>query len=403
MKTLNIGIIGGGAAGFFAAVEIASRNPKHKITILEKSDRLLSKVKISGGGRCNITNACFDVGELVKNYPRGFKELKSVFTKFNPFDTIKWFETKGVKLKTENDNRVFPLSNKSETVINLFLGEAKKYDIEIVKNYSVNEIKKSNVGFTVNPQSKFAITFDKLLIATGGSSKSESFSFVKKLGHTIIPPVPSLFSFNVQNHPLKGLEGISLEKIKIRIQETNLIQEGAVVITHRGLSGPAILKLSSFGARVINEKGYDFSVEINWIPEIENVKKCLSEIKSDYANQRISSRTHFNLPFRFWKKLVLLPGIDDNLKWTEASKDKLLKLEKILTNSIFRVNGKTPFKEEFVTAGGVSLKEINFRTMESKICGGLYFAGEVLDIDGITGGFNFQSAWSTAYIAAKSI
>ncbi len=403
MKNLNIGIIGGGAAGFFAAVEIASSNPMYKITILEKSDKLLSKVKISGGGRCNITNACFDVDELVKNYPRGFKELKGVFTKFNPSDTINWFETKGVKLKIENDNRVFPLSNKSETVVNLFLSEAKKYNIEIVKNYTVNEIKKSNTGFTVNPQSKFAITFDKLLIATGGSSKSESFSFVKKLGHTIIPPVPSLFTFNVLNHPLKGLEGISLEKTKIKIQKTNLAQVGAILITHWGFSGPAILKLSSFGARAINEKGYDFFVEINWIPEFENVKKHLSEIKSDSHNQKISSHSRFNLPLRFWKKLVLLSGINDDLKWTEASKDKLLKLEKILTNSIFHVNGKTPFKEEFVTAGGISLKEINFRTMESKICEGVYFAGEVLDIDGITGGFNFQSAWSTAYIAAKSI
>lgn len=403
MKNLNIGIIGGGAAGFFAAVEIASRNSLHKITILEKSDRPLSKVKISGGGRCNITNACLDAGELVKNYPRGFKELKGVFTKFNPSDTINWFETKGVKLKIENDNRVFPLSDKSETVVNLFLSEAKKYNIEIVKNYSVNEIKKSNNGFTVNPQSKFAITFDKLLIATGGSSKSESFSFVKKLGHTIIPPVPSLFTFNVLNHPLTGLEGISLEKIKIKIEKSNLVQEDAVLITHRGLSGPAILKLSSFGARVINSRGYDFFVEINWIPEFENVKTHLREIKSDSPNQKISSHSRFKLPLRLWKKLTSLSGINDDLKWTEVSKDKLFRLEKILTNSIFHVNGKTPFKEEFVTAGGICLKEINFRTMESKICERIYFAGEVLDIDGITGGFNFQSAWSTAYIAAKSI
>jgi predicted Rossmann fold flavoprotein len=417
LKNLDIGIIGGGAAGFFTAIEIASSlsssvseslpffgdSRKINITILEKSDKLLSKVKISGGGRCNVTNACFDIEELIKNYPRGSKELKSVFYRFNPVNTINWFESKGVKLKTENDNRVFPLNNKSEIIVNLFLSEAKKYNIEIIKDYSVNEIEKTGNGFIVNPESKFALTFDKLVIATGGSSKYEFYKIFEKLGHTIIPPVPSLFTFNIEKHPLKGLEGISLENVTVKIKNSKFTQEGAVLITHWGFSGPGILKLSAFGARLINEMDYNFNIEINWVPEIKDERKSLSEIKNKFPNQKISSHTFFNLPLRLWKRFIELSGIKEDLKWTEASKEKLYRLEKMLTESTFHVKGKTIFKEEFVTAGGVSLKEINFKTMESKICKGLYFAGEVLDIDGITGGFNFQSAWSTAYITAKSI
>ena len=226
---------------------------------------------------------------------------------------------------------------------------------------------------------------------------------LEKLGHTIVPLVPSLFTFNIERHPLKGLEGISLEKVKGKIRNTKLIQEGAILVTHWGFSGPLILKLSAFGARLINEMNYDFKVEINWIPEVSNVKKSLSEIKMEFPNRKISTHTYFNLPIRLWKRFVELAGINEDLKWTEASKEKLQSLEKVLTESNFHIKGKTTFKEEFVTAGGISLKEINFKTRESKICKGLYFAGEVLDIDGITGGFNFQSAWSTAYISAKGI
>jgi predicted Rossmann fold flavoprotein len=403
LKNISVGIVGGGAAGFFAAIEIASSNPLFHVTILEKSDKLLSKVKVSGGGRCNVTNACFDVNELIKNYPRGNKELKSVFHKFNPIDTIDWFESKGVKLKTESDNRVFPVSNNSETIIDLFLREVKKYNIEVINNYSVKEIKKTEKGFIVNPDSKFAIEFDKLIVATGGNSKREFYEMFEKLGHTIVPPVPSLFTFNLDKHPLKGLEGISLDKVKIKIRDTKLSQEGAILITHWGFSGPAVLKLSAYGARLINKIDYNFNIEINWIPEIADIKKELFKIKISFPNQYISSRIHFNIPLRLWKRLVILAGIKDDLKWTEASKEKLQSIEEILTENIFTIKGKTVFKEEFVTAGGIPLKEIDFKTMESKICKGLYFTGEVLDIDGITGGFNFQSAWSTAFLAAKGI
>lgn len=403
MKKLNIGIIGGGAAGFFAAVKIASDNSSYQVTILEKSDELLSKVKISGGGRCNITNSCFDINDLIQNYPRGSKELRSVFYKFGPAETINWFESKDVKLKTEKDNRVFPVSNDSETIINCFLQETKKNNVEIIKNYSVKEIKKTPEGFIVNPNSKFAVTFDKLIVATGGNSKPEFYYMLKMLGHSIVPPTPSLFTFNLDTHPLKGLEGISIENTKVKIKDTKYEQEGAFLVTHWGFSGPVILKLSAFGARVINESNNNFKIEINWIPKIKDIKKTLLEIKTKFPNQKISSHTYFDLPGRLWKRLIKISGISDELKWTETSKEKLNSIASVLTKNQYHVKGKTTFKEEFVTAGGVSLKEINFNNMESKICKGLYFAGEVLDIDGITGGFNFQSAWSTAYLAAKGI
>lgn len=403
MSGINIGIIGGGASGFFAAIEIASKNPDFQVTILEKTDKLLSKVKISGGGRCNVTNACYDINELIKNYPRGSKELRSVFHRFSTKDTTDWFESKGVKLKTEKDNRVFPVTDNSETIINLFLELSKKYNIEIIKNYSVKEIEKTSSGFIVNPDSKFKISFDKLIIASGGFSNPEFYKIFEKLGHTIVPPVPSLFTFNLENHPLTGLEGISLEKVKIKIKDTKYEQEGAFLITHWGFSGPAVLKLSAFAARAINEMNYNFRILINWIPDIKEVNKELLNIKSKFLNQKISSHSYFNLPLRLWKRLTELSDINEDLKWTEASNEKLKYLASVLTENQFLVKGKTTFKEEFVTAGGINLKEIDFKTMESKICKGLFFAGEVLDIDGITGGFNFQSAWSTAYIAAKAI
>jgi len=399
----KIGIIGGGAAGFFAAAEIASSNPECSVTILEKSDKLLSKVKISGGGRCNATNACFDINELVKNYPRGNRELKSVFHRFNPADTINWFESKGVKLKTEKDNRVFPESNSSDSIIDCFLSNAKNFNIEIIKNYPVKEIKKTETGFLINPFSKYAIEFDKIIFAPGGSSNPDFYKPAANLGHTIVNPVSSLFTFNMDKHPLKGLEGVSVENTEVKLKDSKIKVSGPVLITHQGFSGPAILKLSAFGARLMNEKKYNFTININWLPQIENIQNELQEIKSKNKNRIISAHSHFGLPFRLWQRFTSLAKINDELKWTGASNEKLNLLAGILTNGAFRITGKNTFKEEFVTAGGVSLKEISFKTMESKICRGLYFAGEVLDIDGITGGFNFQSAWSTAYIAAKAI
>lgn len=400
---LKIGIIGGGAAGFFAAVEIAASKHGISVAILEKSDKLLSKVKISGGGRCNVTNACFDINELVKNYPRGNKELKSVFHRFNPACTIDWFESKGVKLKTEKDNRIFPGSNSSGSIIDCFLMQAKKYNIEIIKNYPVKEIKKTETGFLINPFSKFAVEFGKIIFAPGGSPNPGFYKPVVDLGHTIIHPVSSLFTFNMDNHLLKGLEGISVENTEVNLKDSKIKVNGPILITHQGFSGPAVLKLSAFGARLMNEKKYNFTININWLPQIENIQNELQEIKSKNKNRIISAHSHFGLPFRLWQRFTALAKINQELKWTEASNEKLNALASVLTNGAFCVTGKNTFREEFVTAGGVCLKEINFKTMESKICKDLYFAGEVLDIDGVTGGFNFQSAWSTAFIAAKAI
>ncbi|MBI5402798.1 MAG: NAD(P)/FAD-dependent oxidoreductase [Ignavibacteriae bacterium] len=400
---LRIGIIGGGAAGFFAAVEIASIKTGCSVVILEKSDKLLSKVKISGGGRCNVTNACFDINELVKNYPRGSKELKSVFHRFSPADTINWYESKGVKLKTERDNRVFPESNNSETIINCFLSQSKKYNIEIIKNYPVKEIEKTEKGFLLNPFSKFAIEFDKIIFAQGGNSNPDFYKLVVNLGHSIVPPVSSLFTFNIDHHPLKGLEGISVDDAEIKLKDSKISEKGAILITHQGFSGPAILKLSAFGARIMNERKYNFTININWLPHIKNINSELQKLKSVNKNKKISAHSQFGLPFRLWQRFTELAKINEDLKWTEASKEKLYSLSEILVNCVFGITGKNIFKEEFVTAGGINLKEIDFKTMESKICKGLYFAGEVLDIDGITGGFNFQSAWSTAFIAARNI
>lgn len=399
---LKIGIIGGGAAGFFAAVEIASSKPDCSVTILEKSDKLLSKVKISGGGRCNVTNACFEINELVKNYPRGSKELKSVFYRFSPSDTLNWFESKGVRLKAEKDNRVFPESNSSDSIIDCFLSQAKKFNIEIIKNYPVKEIDKRENGFLLNPFSKFAIGFDKIIFAPGGSSNPDFYKPVVNLGHSIVQPVSSLFTFNMEHHPLKGLEGISVDDAEIKLKNSKISEKGAILITHQGFSGPAILKLSAFGARIMNERKYNFIICVNWLPHIKNINSELQKLKPINKNKKISSHSQFGLPFRLWQRFTELAKINEDLKWTEASKEKLYSLSEILTNCTFGITGKNIFKEEFVTAGGINLKEIDFKTMESKICKGLYFAGEVMDIDGITGGFNFQSAWSTAFIAAKA-
>ena len=401
----SVGIIGGGAAGFFSAITCAENFPDCEITILEKSNNLLSKVRISGGGRCNVTNATFDTGELLKNNPRGYKELRSVFNTFNCKDTINWFESRNIKLKTEPDGRVFPETDKSDTIVQCLLDEAKKFGIKIITGYSVNSVVKNENGFIVNPQSKDLKYFDKILVAFGGHSVENYYEWIKNLGHKIIHPVPSLFTFKLTEPVFEGLEGISVPQVTAGIEKTKLKQSGPVLITHWGLSGPAILKLSAFGAIELNKLNYNFNLIINWVPEhnSEKLKDIFSRVKAKHLNNIISAKPYFELPVRLWKKLTELSGISEELKWNDISKSQLNKLSEILTNSIYAVNGKSPFKEEFVTAGGVSLKEVNFKTMESKICRGLYFAGEVLDIDAITGGYNFQSAWSTAYIAGKSI
>ena len=395
---MNIGIIGGGAAGFFSAITIAETNRFCEIIILEKSPNVLSKVRVSGGGRCNVTNSLADTKEFVKNYPRGNKELLSVFIRFSNLDTIKWFETHGVKLKTESDGRVFPVSNNSQTVIDLFLNLAKKYNIKITTGFDVNEILYSNnKSFEVKNRKGESLIFQKLLIAPGGFATEEKYKWIQSLGHSVVKPVPSLFTFNCKDTLLRDLLGVSTQNAEIKISGTKLSAKGDLLITHWGFSGPAILKLSSFGARVLNEMDYKFNLEIKWTDtdvqkEIELARK-LSPLKQ-IINYPFPGFSH-----RFWEALILKTGIHSDKRWNELSKKEIEKLNLILTKSIFAINGKSTFKEEFVTAGGINLKEIDFRTMQSKINPNLFFAGEIMDVDGITGGFNFQSAWSTGYIA----
>jgi len=397
---LKVGIIGGGAAGFFAAITAAETAKNSEIIIIEKTTKVLSKVKISGGGRCNVTNSQPDIFEFAKNYPRGSKELVSVFSKFSNLDTISWFEKHNVKLKTEKDGRIFPISNDSQTIIDLFFQLVKKYDIKIKYSFDILKIiKTSSDKFDIIDNFQEKISLDKLIIACGGFNSEEKYSFIKNLGHTIIPPVPSLFTFN--NTSVKKLSGVSKDNVELKIKDTKLKSTGSILFTHWGFSGPAILKLSAVGARILKELDYQFILEIKWtqkdvIQEIENQK--------EYSGlKQIQNLSIDNIPLRVWEMLINKSGIPLSKKWNEINKSETENLFQTLTKSQFKIIGKSTFKEEFVTAGGINLKEIDFRTMQSKVCPNLYFAGEVLDIDGITGGFNFQSAWSTGYIAGLNV
>lgn len=407
---MRIIVIGGGAAGFFGAIRAAESFPDAEITILEKSSRLLSKVKISGGGRCNVTNSCFDVARLVKNYPRGEKELYSVFKRFGPADTFQWFRERGVELKTESDGRVFPVTDNSETIINCFLNEARERNINISLNSAVKTISKKENGFLIELADGNITECDKILAASGGSPSPESYSRIKELGHNIIQPVPSLFTFNYDNESdeersLTQLPGISVENANVSIVGTKLSCSGPLLITHWGFSGPAILKLSAFGARILKEFNYEFVLRINWTGDFnyEEMSMKLEEIKHQNLNQVLFARSYFGLPLRLWKKILSILEIHELTKWTETSKSRINSLANELTRGEYKIKGKSVFKEEFVTCGGVSLKDVNFKTMESRKCPGLFFAGEILDVDGITGGFNFQSAWSTGYVAGSNI
>lgn len=402
MKTQNIGIIGGGAAGFFAAISCKTHHPDAHVTIYEKSDKLLAKVKVSGGGRCNVTHACFSNAQLVKFYPRGGSQLKKVFAQFSTADTIHWFESRGVKLKTEADNRMFPVTDNSQTIIACLMNEARKLGIQITTNSSVSAIQKEQAGFRMKRNDEM-IFADKIIIATGGSPKLSGFQWLEDLGHRIEPPVPSLFTFNMPNERITELMGVSVVNVTIKIQGTKLISEGALLITHWGMSGPAVLKLSSFGARTLSEMDYRCTALINWLGN-SNEEKLREQISNEMAllkKREIANKNPFHLPNRLWLFFLEKLEISSEKTWDELSKKELNKLINLLTNDEYKVEGKTTFKEEFVTCGGVSLRDVHLETMESNVCPGLYFAGEVLDIDGLTGGFNFQAAWSTGAIAGK--
>ena len=398
---MNIGIIGGGAAGFFAAVSSSVTDKSHSITILEKSQSVLSKVRVSGGGRCNVTNSLDNIKEFAKFYPRGNNELISVFSRFSNIDTVKWFGNHGVKLKTEPDGRMFPVTDDSQTIINLFTRLASERKVKVITAFDVASVAFTNNRFAVKDKKGNNLVFDKLLVAAGGFSSPDKYKWIENLGHTIVKPVPSLFTFNCKDSILKGLQGVSVENAAVKIPECRLVSGGPLLITHWGFSGPAILKLSAFGARALHNLNYKFSLSISW--KNKDVIADIEHNKNSNPQKHVIKLSIPGIPLRLWESLILSSGTDPQKRYSELSKNDISAINNILTHSVFNINGKSTFKEEFVTAGGVSLKEINFKTMESKITPGLYFAGEVLDIDGITGGFNFQSAWSTAFIAAHNI
>lgn len=402
---MKVVVIGAGAAGFFGAITCAETNPGCEVILIEKSDKVLAKVKVSGGGRCNVTHYCFEPRQLVQHYPRGNKALLGPFNTFQPKDTVAWFESRGVQLKDENDGRIFPVTDDSQTIIDCLLQAASEAGVKVWRQTTVAGLDKVQDKFSLTLSSGQFLVCDKLLIATGGHPKEEGYTWLKELGHEIVPPVPSLFTFNVPDKALHLLAGVSVEKAKVRIEQSKLIQEGPLLITHWGFSGPAILKLSAWGARLLHDRLYNFAIHINWLPDLTeaDVQDKIKDLRNHDARKQIHNYSPFHLPIRLWKYLVNRAGIGEELRWADLSLKSQNKLVEELIRCIFTINGKSTFKEEFVTCGGVSLNDINFKTMESKKCPGMFFAGEVLDIDGVTGGFNFQAAWTTGWIAGKNI
>ena len=404
---MRIVVAGGGAAGFFGAIACAESLADAEVILLEKSPELLAKVTISGGGRCNVTHACFDPAKLVTFYPRGSRELLGAFHRWQPRDTVTWFESRGAKLKTEDDGRMFPVTNKSTTITDCLIRSAKEAGVDIrVRTGLVSASRlEGRTGFLINLSNHKQIECDRLLLATGGNQNSASFAIAESLGHTIEPLVPSLFTFHVEDPILKGLEGLSVPDGEVRVTGTKLVQRGPVLITHWGLSGPAILKLSAWGARVLHDANYDFTLNVNWLGGYQHDRVQGELVKTKQGNSRhvISAHPLFGLPRRLWERLTAAAGIGADTQWASISNAAIQSLRDHLVACTFHVRGKSMFKEEFVTCGGVRLKEVDFRTMESKKCPGLHFAGEVLDIDGVTGGFNLQAAWTTGWIAGKSM
>lgn len=401
-KKTEVIIIGGGAAGFFAAINMAESNPELVVTILEKSTKVLQKVKVSGGGRCNVTHACFDPKELIDFYPRGKKELLGPFHSFMTGDTIEWFEQRGIALKTEDDLRMFPESNSSQTIIDCFLSSAEKAGVKVLFNQNVHLIQKTNDQFIIKTKSN-NFKADKLLITTGGNKKI--WDIIHQLDHHIISPVPSLFTFNIKDPMLSDIPGLSVPDALVSVDKGSYESSGPLLITHWGLSGPAVLKLSSLAAVKLAELNYQFTVIVNWLNMSEaEALDHLKQYKSDAPKKNILFKSPFEeIPKRLWSKFITSSAIRGNQNWSDLSNKQLDILAKKLTNTRFNSHGKTTFKEEFVTAGGVDLKEIDFKRFESKLHPNLFFAGEVLNIDGLTGGFNFQNAWTGGFLAARAI
>ncbi len=402
---MKIAIIGGGAAGFFSAIAAKENYPEAEVIIYEKSQKTLSKVKVSGGGRCNVTNGCTDIKELSKAYPRGSRALQRAFYTFNTKHAMQWFESRGVPLVIQDDNCVFPASQNSQSILDVFSSETKRLGISIELGTGIQKITPINESLELHflPEGKPKKYFDKVIVATGGSPRSKGFDWLSDLGHKIVSPVPSLFTFNMPEETITKLMGIVVENTLVSIQGTKLKSDGPLLITHWGMSGPAILKLSAFGARILSEKEYKFKVQVNWVNERNN-DLILNELKllaSKNSNKILSNARPYHLPERLWLYLIDKIGFISTKKWNEIGKKGLHRMVTVLSNDVYSVQGKTTFKEEFVTCGGISLDSINFKTMQSKLVKNLYFAGEILDVDGITGGYNFQAAWTTGFIAGQ--
>ena len=421
MNSRRIVIVGGGAAGFFAAITCAEENRDAEILVLEKSSQFLHKVKISGGGRCNVTHACFDARELTTRFPRGERALIAPFKQFQASDTVEWFAARGVELKTESDGRMFPTTNLSQTIIDCLINAARKAGVKLEANCGVEAVKKSGDGFELvlsnhgradlpvgqdaRQRVPTGLSCDKLLLATGGCRTPALGQLAVSLGHTLEAPVPSLFTFHIETPWLRQLAGVSMENVEASVAETKLCERGALLVTHWGLSGPTILRLSAWGARELHDKDYRFTLHINWLPRLTE-EKLSAEFQSRRQSQ--GAKTIVNspitpLPSRLWEQLVLAAGVTAKTRWSAFPRPMQNRLIRQLLRTEFPVSGKSLNKDEFVTCGGVRLNEVNFKTMESKICPGLFFAGELLDIDGITGGFNFQAAWTTGWIAGKNM
>jgi len=415
MEKRQVIVVGGGAAGFFAAITCAEANPGCAVTIFEATAHPLAKVKVSGGGRCNVTHACFEPRELVKRYPRGHRELLGAFHRWQPRDTIEWFAARGVPLKTESDGRMFPITDNSETIVHCLEEAARKAGVRVVTRVGVKSVERATfaAGQNTAPAPGFSVTLttgegvrcDCLLIATGGNKTNAGFDFARRFGHTIEPPVPSLFTFHVKDPRLQDLSGVSVELAATAVRGTNLKETGPLLITHWGLSGPAVLKLSAWGARLLHDCDYRFTLAVNWTPQFnaDQLAIALEQARQSNPKKQLGSWCPLGLPLRLWERLIAAAGLPVTVLWANVSGASLRALAAQVGSAEFAVDGKSAFKEEFVTCGGVKLSEVDFKTMESRRVPGLYFAGEVLDIDGVTGGFNFQAAWTGGRLAGLAM
>lgn len=411
MSATRVVVVGGGAAGYFAAITCAETNPAAQVTLYEATAHPLAKVRISGGGRCNVTHACFDPRELVKRYPRGGRELLGAFHRWSPRDTIAWYAARGVELKTEADGRMFPITDDSATIVACLEKAAAEAGVVVRTQLGVRKVEGRGAGSTAAPlfhmvlTDDTTVTCDRLLIATGGSRASAGLTIAAHLGHAIEPPVPSLFTFHIDDRRLEGLSGVSLEQVVTSVPGTKLSESGPLLVTHWGLSGPAVLKLSAWGARELAARNYEFTLRVNFVPAHtrETLLPTLTALRTEHPRKQMGTWNPFGLPQRLWERLLVTLSLDTAKPWAEVSNGALNRLAETLTAADFAVVGKSMNKEEFVTCGGVRLREIDFKTMESKLCRGLHFAGEVLDIDGITGGFNFQAAWTTGRLAGLAM